>query len=174
MSEPVWLTVELVIAFHDEQLRMFGGPTGIRDRALLESAVARAQNKLSYGETELAPLAAAYAVGIAKNPPFIDGNKRASFLALVVFLGLNGVRFEVPESEAAAAILALAAGELDEAALARWIGGRLAAQAQTLHAHRVCLATQARDAPYLSISPNTMSRLPRMADTSASICPRLM
>ena len=124
MSEPVWLTVELVIAFHDEQLRIFGGPAGIRDRTLLESAVARAQNKWSYGETKLSALAASYAFGIARNHPFVDGNKRASLLALITFLGLNGVQFRVPEAEAAAAILALAAGELDEAGLAQWVSDR--------------------------------------------------
>ena len=124
MSEPVWLTVELVIAFHDEQLRIFGGPAGIRDRTLLESAVARAQNKWSYGETKLSALAASYAFGIARNHPFVDGNKRASLLALITFLGLNGVQFRVPEAEAAAAILALAAGELDEAGLAQCVSDR--------------------------------------------------
>ena len=77
MSEPVWLTTELIIAVHDEQLREFGGPRGIRDRGMLESALGRAQNKWAYGERDLAGLAAAYAFGIARNHPFVDGNKRA-------------------------------------------------------------------------------------------------
>jgi len=121
MTEPVWLTVDLVVAIHGEQLRLFGGPEGIRDPAMLESALDRPKNKWAYGERELAALAAAYAFGIARNHPFVDGNKRASFLAMITFLGLNGVDFVAPEAQAAAAILALAAGEIDEAGLARWI-----------------------------------------------------
>ena len=121
MTEPVWLTVDLVVAIHGEQLRLFGGPEGIRDPAMLESALDRPKNTWAYGERELAALAAAYAFGIARNHPFVDGNKRASFLAMITFLGLNGVDFVAPEAQAAAAILALAAGEIDEAGLARWI-----------------------------------------------------
>lgn len=121
MSEPVWLSAELVIAIHEEQLRIYGGPPGIRDRGMLESALGRAPNKWSYGETDLAALAAAYAYGIAKNPPFVDGNKRASLLSLITFLGLNGVDFVVAEAEAAAAILGLAAGDIEEEGLTRWI-----------------------------------------------------
>ena len=121
MSEPVWLSAELVIAIHEEQLRIYGGPPGIRDRGMLESALGRAPNKWSYGETDLAALAAAYAYGIAKNHPFVDGNKRASLLSLITFLGLNGVDFVVAEADAAAAILGLAAGEIEEEGLTRWI-----------------------------------------------------
>jgi len=121
MTEPVWLTVELVVAIHGEQLRMFGGPEGVRDPTMLGSALDRPKNKWAYGERDLAALAAAYAFGIAKNHPFVDGNKRASFLALVTFLGLNDIDFVAAEVEAAAAILALAAGEIEEEGLARWI-----------------------------------------------------
>jgi death-on-curing protein len=121
VSEPVWLSAELVIAIHEEQLRVYGGPPGIRDRGMLESALGRAPNKWSYGETDLAALAAAYAYGIAKNHPFVDGNKRASLLSLITFLGLNGVDFVAPEADAAAAILGLAAGEIEEEGLTRWI-----------------------------------------------------
>ena len=121
MTEPVWLTVELVMAIHGEQIRVFGGPEGLRDRGLLESALDRPKNKWAYGDSDLASLASAYALGIARNHPFVDGNKRASFLALITFLGLNDVEFLVPEAEAAAAILALAAGEIEEEGLARWI-----------------------------------------------------
>ena len=124
MIEPVWLSVRLVIAIHDEQLRMFGGPPGIRDQGMLESALTRPQNKYGFGETDLAVLAAAYAFGISKNHPFVDGNKRTSLLSLITFLGLNGIDFVVPEGEAAAAIIALAAGEIEEAGLARWIRDR--------------------------------------------------
>lgn len=121
MTVPVWLTVGLVVAIHGEQLRLFGGPVGVRDPAMLESALDRPRNKWAYGERDLATLAAAYAFGIARNHPFVDGNKRAAFLSLITFLGLNQIEFVAPEAEAAAAILALAAGEIDEAGLARWI-----------------------------------------------------
>ncbi len=121
MNEPVWLTADLVIAFHDRQLREFGGPPGIRDQGMLESALDRPRNKWAYEGAELRDLAAAYAYGIARNRPFVDGNKRAALLALVVFLDLNGIDFDVPEAEMAAIILALAAGEVDEEGLTRWI-----------------------------------------------------
>ncbi|HEV7326894.1 MAG TPA: type II toxin-antitoxin system death-on-curing family toxin [Bosea sp. (in: a-proteobacteria)] len=121
MTEPVWVSVELVVDIHAEQLALFGGPAGIRDQGLLESALARAPNKHAYGEDDLAALAAAYAFGVARNHPFVDGNKRAAFAAMIVFLGLNGIDFLVPEPEATAAILALAAGEVEEEGLTRWI-----------------------------------------------------
>lgn len=121
MIEPVWLTAELVIAIHEEQLREFGGPPGIRDRGLLESALGRPQNKWSYGETDLAALAAAYAFGIARNHPFVDGNKRAAFLSIITFLGLNGVDYLADESEAVVIIQDLAAGTVTEDGLTRWI-----------------------------------------------------
>lgn len=121
MSEPVWLFPELVIAFHDEQLREFGGPAGIRDVGMLESALDRPRNKWSYGETDLAALAAAYGFGIAKNHPFVDGNKRAALLSIVTFLGLNGIDFVADNAEAVVMIQALAAGEIEEEGLARWI-----------------------------------------------------
>jgi death-on-curing protein len=124
VSEPIWLTPELVIAFHDEQLRTFGGPPGLRDRGMLESALDRPRNKWAYGETDLAALAASYAYGIARNHPFVDGNKRAAFLALMVFLRLNGYTLEVSAAEAAVAILALAAGDIDEPQFARWVRDR--------------------------------------------------
>ena len=120
MTEPIWLSAGLVIAFHDEQLREFGGPPGIRDLAMLESALGRPQNKWSYGETDLAALAAAYAFGIARNHPFVDGNKRASLLAIVTFLGLNDIDFVSDQAEAVVIITALAAGEVEEDGLARW------------------------------------------------------
>lgn len=121
MSEPVWLFPELVIAFHDEQLREFGGPPGIRDAGLLESALDRPKNKWAYGKTHLAALAAAYAFGIAKNHPFVDGNKRTALLSLVTFVGLNGIDFVADNAEAVVIIQGLASGEIDEDGLARWI-----------------------------------------------------
>lgn len=121
MSEPVWLSTELVIAIHERQLREFGGPPGIRDKGMLESALDRPRNKWAYEGAGLPELAAACAYGIARNHPFVDGNKRAALLALVVFLDLNDVDFDVPEAEMAAIILALAAGDVGEDGLTRWI-----------------------------------------------------
>ncbi|MEJ1160975.1 type II toxin-antitoxin system death-on-curing family toxin [Prosthecomicrobium sp. N25] len=127
MTDIVWLAADLVVAFHDEQLARFGGPPGIRDIGLLESALGRPMNRYAYeGEEDPAALAAAYAYGIARNHPFVDGNKRAAFLSIVVFLGLNGVDFRVPEPEAVVVILSLAAGTMDEEGLARWIRDRIA------------------------------------------------
>lgn len=121
MSEPRWLDHDIVIDVHAEQLALFGGAEGIRDRGLLESALSRPVNKFHYGESDIAALAAAYAFGIARNHPFIDGNKRAAFASIIVFLGLNGIDFDVPPEEATAMILGLAAGEIGEEGLARWI-----------------------------------------------------
>jgi death-on-curing protein len=125
MTEPVWLRVDLVLAIHETQLRRFGGPPGIRDLGALESALSRPQNKLAYESADLAALAAAYAFGIARNHPFVDGNKRAAFLVVVTFLGLNGVDFLVGEAEAATIIRDLAAGLVAEEGLARWIRDNL-------------------------------------------------
>jgi death on curing protein len=120
-AEPIWLTPELVKAFHSRQLRLFGGPPGVRDEGALESALGRPVNRWAYENADLAELAAAYAFGIARNHPFVDGNKRAALLALVTFLGLNGVDFLVDEAEAVVMMRGLAAGEVDEAGLTRWI-----------------------------------------------------
>jgi len=121
VSEPEWLTLPVVIAIHDEQLAIHGGSGGTRDAALLESALNRPRNKWAYEQAELPELAAAYGFALAKNHPFIDGNKRTALLAIYTFLGINGVDFQVPEAEAAAVILSLAAGEVSEESLARWI-----------------------------------------------------
>ncbi|MGB6537463.1 MAG: type II toxin-antitoxin system death-on-curing family toxin [Xanthobacteraceae bacterium] len=116
-----WLSLPVVLAIHDEQLVAHGGSGGVRDIALLESALNRPLNKWNYENTELPELAAAYAYGIARNHPFVDGNKRTSLLAMYTFLGVNGIDFIVPEADAAAIILSLAAGEVSEESLARWI-----------------------------------------------------
>jgi death-on-curing protein len=116
-----WLSLQVVLAIHDEQLVAHGGSGGLRDAALLESALNRPLNKWNYENAELPELAAAYAYGIARNHPFVDGNKRTSLLVQYTFLGINGVDFIVPEADAAAMILALAAGEVSEESLARWI-----------------------------------------------------
>ena len=121
MTEPNWLSDEIIIAIHDEQLAIHGGGVGLRDQGMLASALERPVNKWSYENAGLPELAAAYAFGLAKNHPFIDGNKRTALLALYTFLYINGVDFIVPEADAAAAILALAAGEVDEDGLTRWI-----------------------------------------------------
>ncbi len=121
MTDVEWLTVGMVIAIHDEQLAVHGGPGGLRDAGALESALDRPRNKWVYEKAELLELAAAYAYGIAMNHPFVDGNERTSLLALFTFLGINGIDFIVPEADAAAMILALAAGEVNEENLARWV-----------------------------------------------------
>jgi death-on-curing protein len=125
VTEPVWLSPELVIAIHDEQLAEFGGASGLRDAGALESALARPLNRYHYGNTEFASLAAAYGFGLSRNHAFVDGNKRTALLAIVTFLGLNGVEFDVPEPEAVVMMLAVAAGEVDEEGLALWIADKL-------------------------------------------------
>ena len=121
MNEPIWLDVEILIDLHAEQLALFGGPDGIRDQGMLESALGRPINKFTCGETDLAALAAAYAFGIARNHPFVDGNEPAAFGAMIMFLGLNDIDFLVPPESATAMILSLAAGEVNEEGLTRWI-----------------------------------------------------
>lgn len=122
--EPIWLTVLEVVALHERQLRRFGGPSGIRDQGAQESAVGRPRNKWEYEGAEMAELAAAYAYGLARNHPFVDGNKRAAFIAMVLFLRRNGIPFAPPPAESTAIILALAAGEVSEVSLTRWIKDR--------------------------------------------------
>jgi death on curing protein len=121
MSEPVWLPLDLVLAIHQEQLADFGGPAGIRDKGALESALGRPRNQWANEGKGLAELAAAYAFGIARNHPFLDGNKRAAFLSMIAFLGLNDVDFLADEAEATAIFLDLAAGNVSEEGLTRWI-----------------------------------------------------
>jgi death-on-curing protein len=121
VTEPEWLTADLVLSIHDQQLREFGGPPGVRDMGALESALGRAKNRWAYEGRDLPRLAAAYGFGIARNHPFVDGNKRAALLAIITFLGLNDVEFTASEAEAVIMIRDLAAGEIDEEVLARWI-----------------------------------------------------
>ena len=121
MTEPVWLTIDLVLDIHSEQLALFGGPDGLRDRGLLESALERPINRYAYRERDMFALAARLASGLACNHPFVDGNKRIAFAAVIVFLALNGRRFRAAPSHATASILALAAGEFEEVAFARWL-----------------------------------------------------
>ena len=124
MSEPIWLDLDEVIDMHAEQLALFGGPEGIRDRGLLESAIMRPVNPWNYGQTDMAALAAAYAFGLAPNHAnhaFVDGNKRIAFHAMMVFLRGNDTPFAPDPAHATAIILALAAGEVGEDGLTRWI-----------------------------------------------------
>jgi death on curing protein len=125
VTEPVWLSTDLVLAIHERQLREFGGPAGVRDAGALESALGRARNRWVYEGGDFPRLAAAYAFGIARNHPFVDGNKRAALLAIVTFLGLNDVEFTASEAEAVIMIRRLAAGEIDEDALAGWIAANI-------------------------------------------------
>jgi len=126
MSEPRWLSLEEILITHERQLARFGGASGVRDQGLLESALSRPQNKWAYEQADFVALAAAYAFGIARNHPFVDGNKRVAFLAMMGFLRKNDVRFSPTQEAATAAILALAAGEVNEDGLARWIRDNLA------------------------------------------------
>lgn len=121
MTEPVWLTEEDCLAFHDKLLARFGGAGGVRDHGLLLSALARARHVFSYESPSLYELAAVYAHGIVKNHPFIDGNKRTGLLAAALFLEANGVRFQATEEDAVVQTLALAAGAIGVADFAAWL-----------------------------------------------------
>ena len=120
-TAPKWVTYEQIIAIHARQLRRFGGAAGLRDEGMLQSALERPVNKYRYEQADLAALAAAYAYGLAKNHAFVDGNKRAAFMAMMVFLRRNGVMFAPQPAHATAIMLALAAGEVSEESLTRWI-----------------------------------------------------
>lgn len=116
-----WLKEEVIIAVHDEQLVEHGGAEGVRDSGLLSSALARPKNLDGYEMPSVFDLAAAYATGIVKDHPFVDGNKRTGFLAAYMFLALNGWELDAPEANAAAVILELAAGKVDEAQFSVWL-----------------------------------------------------
>ncbi len=121
MSEPVWLTTGIILTIQESLLARFGGLAGVRDAGLLESAFARPQQLFAYGKPTLAELAAAYALGIAKNHPFLDGNKRAAFMAAYTFLGANGVELNASEEEAVSYTLGLAASAVTESEYADWL-----------------------------------------------------
>lgn len=116
-----WVEDETVLALHDQLLAAFGGASGVRDEGLLASALARPRAKARYAASDLFDLAAAYAFGLVKNHPFVDGNKRIGFATAIVFLEVNGQIFEAPEAEALVETLALAAGDRSEAAYAAWL-----------------------------------------------------
>ena len=125
--EPVWVQEAVALAVHDRQLAEHGGGTGVRDAGGLESALARPRNRWEYGEDDLAVVAAAYAFRIARNHPFVDGNKRTAWTVANIFLALNGLEIAFDERNAIGTVEALAAGELSEDELADWFRQRLMA-----------------------------------------------
>jgi death-on-curing protein len=116
-----WLAADVLLAVHEEQLAEHGGAAGVRDLGLFESALARPQNLAAYGDPDAAALAAAYGVGLAKNHPFVDGNKRTAFVAVELFLALNGLDLVADDAACVLTMLAVAAGTLDEPAFAAWL-----------------------------------------------------
>lgn len=123
-AEPVWIETGLALAIHDRQLAEHGGPIGVRDASALESALARPRNQWAYGQSDLCALAAAYAFGVARNHPFIDGNKRTAWVLTRLFLALNDVRLSFEPEEAIEMVLLLAAGKLAEDEVAVWLSAR--------------------------------------------------
>lgn len=122
LAEPRWLSRLIIDAIHESLIRQFGGSHGVRDDGLLESALDRARNRWGYDDTaDIADLAAAYGVGIAKNHAFVDGNKRSAFQAMYVFLGLNDHRITAPQPEVVTLMVDVATGSIDEAGLAAWL-----------------------------------------------------
>ena len=121
MKEPYWLTLSECLLLHDMMLTQYGGCSGVRDEGLLESALARPQQIHHYGSPTIADMAAAYAAGIVKNHPFLDGNKRTGFMMGAGFLERNGYEFLASEADVVIRTLALAAGEMSEAAYADWL-----------------------------------------------------
>lgn len=117
----IFLERAVIIAMHDHQLAVHGGAAGIRDSGLLDSALARPQNKFAYGETDPHQLAAAYAYGIARNHPFIDANKRTGLFAALLFMRLNRIAMPLPSPEMVEQMVQLAEGLLDEAGFATWL-----------------------------------------------------
>jgi death-on-curing protein len=116
-----WLSADVLLAVHEEQLAEHGGAAGVRDLGLFESALARPQNVAAYGNPDAADLAASYGVGLAKNHPFIDGNKRTAFVAVELFLALNGHDLMADDADCVLTMLAVAAGSLDEPGFAAWL-----------------------------------------------------
>jgi death-on-curing protein len=119
--EWVWLQADVLLAVHEEQLAEHGGGVGVRDLGLMESALARPRQLAAYGEPDHADLAAAYGFGMARNHPFVDGNKRTAFVAVELFLAMNGYALAATDADCVLTMLGLAAGEIDEATFARWV-----------------------------------------------------
>ena len=120
-----WVSKQALVLLHGESLATHGGREGMRDEGLLDSALMRPQNILAYADADNPPdaaaLAASYGVGLAKNNPFVDGNKRAAFLAVGLFLYLNGLRLQATQTDATLTMLAVAAGDITEEAFAAWL-----------------------------------------------------
>jgi death-on-curing protein len=117
----VWLSRRVILAIHDEQIAQLGGASGIRDVALLESALARPQNHAAYGQPDIAELAAIYALAIPHNRPFIDGNKRTAYVALELFLAANAFDFTASDADAVVMMLQMAAGDVADEAFIDWV-----------------------------------------------------
>ena len=120
-----WISKRALLLLHDESLAQHGGASGVRDEGLLESALARPENLAAYGSPDVAELAASYAFDLGKNHPFVDGNKRAAFLAAGLFLALNGQRLAVAQAEATVMVLDLAASDITEEAFGNWLRAHL-------------------------------------------------
>jgi len=122
MKEPVWVRLEVVLRMHEELLMLHGGPEGVRDPGLLESALARPRNLFAYSQQDvsMARLAAAYARGIVTNHPFVDGNKRTAFTVSLTFLKLNGLELTAAKEDRSLTFWGLAAGQISEEMLAEW------------------------------------------------------
>ena len=121
MTEPKWISEQLALGIHSEQLAEHGGPDGVRDQNMLGSALARPMNRFHYEHGSMPELAAAYAFGIARNHPFVDGNKRTAYVVFRTFLAINGIKFTAPREERYAKMLALAEGSMSEGDFAEWI-----------------------------------------------------
>lgn len=121
MKEPIWIGREFVLVIHEEMLAEFGGSAGLRDEGLLDSALGKPRNLFGCGKPTIFDLGASYAVGIVRNHPFIDGNKRTGFIAAYTFLAQNGQELTASEADAAAAVLALAGNEMSEKAFSLWL-----------------------------------------------------
>ncbi|MEP6964145.1 MAG: type II toxin-antitoxin system death-on-curing family toxin [Polaromonas sp.] len=121
MSAWRWIDHQVLMAVHDMQLAEHGGGAGVRDIALLDSALAKPINLASYGEPDVCALAASYGAGIARNHPFVDGNKRTAFVAVMLFLRLNGWQFVAPDADCVLTMLAVATGDLNENDFADWL-----------------------------------------------------
>lgn len=122
MTPPEWLEIEAILAAHDETLAIDGGASGLRDGGLLESALERPRNRYFYDKvTDICALAATYGVGVAKNHPFADGNKRTAFITMATFLVINGRALTASQEDATVTMLSVAAGDIDIDALADWI-----------------------------------------------------
>lgn len=122
MTEPIWIDQHLALALHDKMLARFGGAAGVRDEALLASALSRPQQQYHYAQNpDIFDLGMAYAAGIVRNHPFVDGNKRTGFITAILFLELNGARFTASEEAAARAVIELASGSMDEVGFAAFL-----------------------------------------------------